>query len=161
MCGFTAKAYEIVHGATRVPAPDVLGDLWYIAARRDMLEMYQDGAAGRRCAEMYERASELTGSGSADYLFGNVLRKASTHFAQPEGVSVETRQVEWAVNSTDRGLRAQHKWRFLDATRMQGGLLREGVREAFEAIWMAGEWPAAYEYIDTLTLNLDMLQRED
>ena len=92
----------------------------------------------------------------------------------PEGVSIMTRQVEWfglldfgagrpgTVGTTysparvERVVRAQHKWRFLDATRMQAGLLRDDVREAFEAIWMASEFKAAYDYIDTLTLNLEL-----
>lgn len=167
MCGFTAKTWEIQHEYHAVHAW-VANDLWFVATQKDILDLYQ--LHGARCSEMYGRAQEAGSS----HFYMNIVRKASTHFAQPEGVSVETRQLEWFAlddfgsrtdqrdsNRIERATRVQHKWRFLDASRMQGGLLREDVREAFEAIWLAGEWTAAYDYIDTLTLNLEMLQRED
>jgi hypothetical protein len=167
MCGVVAASADVIAlysetlpwtavEADQAATDRVTAALWHVAGQADLVAFWQhDGA---RCREYYELGSTS--------LQGAVLKAACTMFADrtvvdrrvTEYLTVLFHHIEGAAKAKEAFDKLLLKWRFLDATHMQAGILREGVRDAFEAIWTAREYGAAYTYIDTICLNIELLK---
>jgi len=167
MCGAVAASADVImlHHKTLAwmavegdqdVAKRVTEALWHVAGQADLVAFWQhDGA---RCRAYYELG--------ATSLQGAVLKAACTLFADRAIVDRRVGEYFTALIHHIKGTALAEealsqlllKWRFLDATHMQAGILREGVRDAFGAVWTAREYAAAYAYIDTLCLNIELLK---
>lgn len=152
MCGYASQLAEGLTGSDRGRNEIVMRGLMFVATRPSLAAFWAGGDGGAAAASLYSTCCDVPQS-----RFTAVLRSACTSWASPSTVSDQLCALLAAHPISAKKVALHMHWRLLDATYMLAPVLRLDIHQAFEAIWLAGEYEEAYALIERLCYNADLL----